>query len=31
MDGREIRLMNMLDGTCIRIYPTYKIDKQVLY
>lgn len=21
-DGREMRLMNMFDGTCMRMYPT---------
>lgn len=32
-DGRSMRLMNMFDGTCIRIYPTYNpvsdISKQI--
>lgn len=26
-DGREIRLMNMFDGTCMRIYPTYDMNE----
>jgi hypothetical protein len=30
-DGRDTRLMAMLDGTCMRMYPTYRMLRQVAY
>ena len=31
MEGLEMRLINMLEGICMRMYPTYRMLRQVEY